>query len=87
MSRVIELDSRRRLSLARIARDEDHRYEVDVEPDGTIVLTPVVTMTSFEAALLRNPNLVQAIQTDLASERRYSLEEIEEAAAEGRELG
>lgn len=67
MSRVIELDSRRRLSLARIARDEDERYYVDTNPDDTIVLTPAVTMTSFEAALLRDPELVERIQTEIDS--------------------
>jgi hypothetical protein len=86
MSQVVELDTRRRLSLARIARAEDERYQVDVEPDGTIILTPVVVMTSFEAALLREPALVKEIQDDLASDRRYSLDEIEAAAAEGRPL-
>lgn len=45
---LLELDSRRRASLGRIARH--HFYFVRVEEDGTIVLTPALVMTPQEAA-------------------------------------
>lgn len=51
MSQFIELDSRRRASLARIARHT--RYLVKVEDDGVIVLTPAVVMTEAEATSLK----------------------------------
>jgi hypothetical protein len=38
--RMVELDSRRRLSLAKIARPEHNRFLVTVEADGTIILEP-----------------------------------------------
>lgn len=37
----IELDSRRRASLGKLARKDQSHYVGHVEPDGTIVLVPV----------------------------------------------
>lgn len=48
---LLELDSRRRLSLGSIARHS--RYLAEVEDDGTIVLTPAVVITEAEVRLLR----------------------------------
>jgi len=39
--RLIELDARRRASLAKIGRPEHTRYLARAEPDGTIIMTPV----------------------------------------------
>ena len=47
---VLEVDSRRRISLGSLA--EHDRYLVDVEQDGTIVLTPAVVMSAAQARLL-----------------------------------
>lgn len=47
---VLEVDSRRRISLGSLA--EHDRYLVDVEEDGTIVLTPAVVMSAAQARLL-----------------------------------
>jgi hypothetical protein len=47
---VLEVDSRRRISLGALA--EHDRYLVDVEEDGTIVLTPAVVMSAAQARLL-----------------------------------
>ena len=47
---VLEVDSRRRISLGTLA--EHDRYLVDVEEDGTIVLTPAVVMSAAQARLL-----------------------------------
>ncbi len=46
---LLELDSRRRISLGSLATYE--RYFVEVEGDGTIVLTPAVVMSAAEARL------------------------------------
>ena len=70
MSQLVELDSRRRVSLGRLGRPEHRRYLVTEEPDGTLVLTPAVVMTAHEAALLRRPDLVERIETDLANPDR-----------------
>jgi hypothetical protein len=47
---VLEVDSRRRISLGSLA--EHDRYLVEVEEDGTIVLTPAVVMSAAQARLL-----------------------------------
>jgi hypothetical protein len=46
---LVELDSRRRISLGPLATHD--RYLIDVEEDGTIVLTPAVVMSVAEARL------------------------------------
>ena len=47
---MLTVDSRRRISLGPLA--EYARYLVDVEEDGTIVLTPAVVMPAAQARLL-----------------------------------
>ena len=47
---LLEVDSRRRISLGSLATHD--RYLVDVEEDGTIVLTPAVVMSAAQARLL-----------------------------------
>lgn len=46
---LLEVDSRRRISLGSLA--EHDRYLVEVEADGVIVLTPAVVMSVVEARL------------------------------------
>lgn len=43
---VVEVDSRKRISLGALAKYD--RYLVDVEEDGTIVLTPAVVLPARE---------------------------------------
>jgi prophage tail gpP-like protein len=57
---LLELDDRKRASLARIARHS--RYLATVEEDGTVVLTPAVVMSAAEAAYLANPTLASSIE-------------------------
>jgi hypothetical protein len=56
---LLELDSRRRLSLGQIAKHD--RYLAEIEQDGTIVLTPAVVMTEAEARLLAAPETAREI--------------------------
>lgn len=41
----VELDTRRRVSLARLVKNPSRFYLAHDEPDGTIVLVPAVVMT------------------------------------------
>ncbi len=66
MQHLVELDSRRRITLGRLGNPEHERYLVHEESDGTLVLTPAVVMPAHEAALLRHPELVEQIKADLA---------------------
>lgn len=65
MQHLVELDSRRRITLGRLGNPEHERYLVTEEPDGTLILTPAVVMSAHEAALLRHPDLVEQIRSDL----------------------
>jgi hypothetical protein len=61
---LIELDSRRRASLAKIALHD--RYFVDVASDGTITLTPVVVRSVLEDKLRQTPGYIEQLEHDAA---------------------
>jgi hypothetical protein len=69
---VVEVDSRRRVSLGKFGNTDDTLYMVREEDDGTIVLTPAVVMSAAEVELLRHPELVQRIQKQVDSGIRHS---------------
>ena len=57
----VSLDQRRRTSLAKFGRKEDLEYLVDEQPDGTLVLTPAVTISATELAILQDPELRESL--------------------------
>ena len=59
----LELDSRQRLPLARIL-DAEHatRFRVTELGDGEFLLTPVVSVSERELAMLRNPEAMASLQ-------------------------
>jgi len=65
MSTYAELDSRKRLNLAKIATSDS--YIVTTEANGRIVLDPAVVMTKAEAALIANGELQQQVAASLAN--------------------
>ena len=66
---LVELDSRRRAALGRLAHHD--RYLVTEEPDGTLIFTPAVVMTDLEAKLLRNdPELMRQLEGKMAHPER-----------------
>jgi len=64
MSSYAELDSRKRISLAKIATSNS--YIVTAEANGRIVLDPAVVMTKTEAALMGDSDLQQQVAASLA---------------------
>jgi hypothetical protein len=60
----VELDSRQRAPLAKVLPKSDHgrRYRVERQEDGTIVLTPVVSLTERELSILANPERMESIR-------------------------
>ena len=56
------LDDRRRTSLARLGHRDHNRYLVSEYPDGTLVLTPAVTVSIQEMQLLQNPSFRDAMR-------------------------
>jgi hypothetical protein len=63
-AKEVELDSRGRVPLGRIATS--HRYRVERLEDGEILLTPVVSISERELAVLANPELVESIKRGVA---------------------
>lgn len=64
------LDERRRTSLAKVGRKEDRRYIVEELDDGTLVLTPAVTISRAELAALANPAVRAALDAATHGDRR-----------------
>lgn len=64
MSVLVELDSRRRASLAKIATHD--RYLVHEEPGGVLVLEPAVVLTEAELRFQQNPELAAQVADALA---------------------
>ncbi|HVA61911.1 MAG TPA: hypothetical protein VNG13_15450, partial [Mycobacteriales bacterium] len=58
----IVVDERGRTSLARVRRRDFERYVAEEFPDGTLVLTPAVTVTALEMAALRDPKVRAAVK-------------------------
>lgn len=61
---LIELDSRRRAALAKIALHDT--YLVDRAPDGTITLTPAVVRSVIEDKLRQTPGYIEQLEHDAA---------------------
>ena len=63
----IVLDGRRRTSLARVGVPTDNRYIAETFEDGSVVLTPAVTIERWELAALTNPEVRAALDGALTA--------------------
>lgn len=61
-----ELDTRKRVSLAKIATATS--YLITAEPSGRIVLEPAVVMTASEAAIIADPQIRAQYEAAIASD-------------------
>lgn len=57
----VDVDERGRTSLARVRSHNYARYLAEEFPDGTLVLTPAVTISAVELAALRDPVVRSAV--------------------------
>jgi hypothetical protein len=55
------VDERGRTSLARVRSHSYDRYTVEELPDGTLILTPAITIGPVELAALRDPAVMAAV--------------------------
>lgn len=69
MPKEIVLDDRGRTSLARVRTHNYDRYTVEEYPDGTLVLTPAVTISAVELAALRDDKVRDAIKKAKTGDR------------------
>ncbi|MGH8998821.1 MAG: hypothetical protein ACRDY7_05455 [Acidimicrobiia bacterium] len=72
---LVELDSRHRAALGRLARHA--RYLAEVDDDGIITLTPAAVVSAVEAALIsRRPDLLRPADRSklvgVKADRRYA---------------
>jgi hypothetical protein len=65
---VIEVDSRRRVSLGKLGHHDT--YLATEQPDGTITLEPAVILTEAEHAFLQNMELRRQIDHNRAHPER-----------------
>ena len=63
-TKEVELDSRGRAPLGRIATHQ--RYRLEKFEDGSILLTPVVSISQRELDFLSNPDLVASVRLGIA---------------------
>lgn len=59
-SRVLEVDSRRRLNLYKVGYHD--RYTVTVQDDGTIILTPALVVSPAELRFLQDSELQKIVE-------------------------
>lgn len=65
----VVVDERGRTSLARVRTHSYDRYFAEELPDGTIVLTPAVTISALELAALRDVKVRSAVTTARSGDR------------------
>jgi hypothetical protein len=65
---LVEVDSRRRVSLGKLGHHD--RYLATEQPDGTITFEPAVILSEAELAYLQNIHLRQQIEDNRAHPER-----------------
>lgn len=65
MSIYLALDDENRLTLGGYATSD--AYLLEVEPDGTLILTPAVAMAKWEASLLAAPEIMRRVELSHSS--------------------
>ena len=66
---AVDVDERGRTSLARVRSHDYDRYTVEELNDGTLILTPAVTISAVELAALRNPEVMAAVAAAKTGDR------------------
>ena len=61
----VELDSRQRLPMARVVNTGQHRFRVTRLPSGDLLVSPVVTISERELAVLRSPETLASLKEGL----------------------
>lgn len=69
MQGELVVDERGRTSLARVRSHHYDRYTVEEFADGTLVLTPAITISPLELAALRDPAVMAAVREAKTGDR------------------
>ena len=65
MAQEIEVDERRRVSLGKVIGEDVRRLRVEEMADGSLLLTPVVSLSARELSVLADPDRVARIQAGI----------------------
>lgn len=71
MTRVLELDGRRRVTLGSLADPDITRYLAERLEDGTLVLTPAVTIPAAQARFMADPQRVAQLTRAVQERERW----------------
>lgn len=71
----LEVDSRRRLSLGRVGRQEDTRYIAEEGPNGEIRLIPARTIPARESIVWENPEILGMLRQGMEEAALGKLED------------
>ncbi len=69
LAKEITVDQRGRTSLARVRSRNHDRYLAEELPNGTLVLTPAVTISTLELAILQDQEAMRAIRRAKSGDR------------------
>jgi hypothetical protein len=69
MADELIVDSRGRASFAKVRRHHFNRYRVYEDANGVMTLTPLITISSVEAAALADPVVREAVAAANAGDR------------------
>ncbi|OGI03446.1 MAG: hypothetical protein A2Y25_10640 [Candidatus Melainabacteria bacterium GWF2_37_15] len=57
----LKLDSKRRITLGKLAENDVTSYDAELKDDGTIILHPKVEIPAHEAWLYKNPEALAGV--------------------------
>jgi len=66
MSIEVEVDERRRVSLGKVIGEDVKRLRVETMSDGSVVLTPLISLSQRELETLADPKRVASIKAGIA---------------------
>jgi hypothetical protein len=72
----LKLDSKRRITIGKLASDDVTSYDAKLQEDGTILLVPKVEIPAHEAWLFRNKKAMASLERGLEQSERGETEYI-----------
>lgn len=74
----LKLDTKKRITLGKLAPDDVSSYDVEVKEDGVIVLYPKVEIPAHEAWLFKNKEALESVKRGLEDSAAGRTSELEE---------
>ncbi len=74
----LKVDSKKRITLGKLASDDVSSYDAEVRENGVIVLYPKVEIPAEEAWLFKNKDAMQSVKKGLEDSAANKSSELEE---------